>query len=49
MTILMIKVVCSGCGKVRLWDNLKGVATTCWECGGTNKINPEVKVKYNGN
>jgi hypothetical protein len=31
---IMIKVVCSGCGKTRYWDSLADTSTLCCECDG---------------
>ena len=31
---MMFKVVCSNCGKIRLWDNLSECPSHCWECDG---------------
>jgi len=35
-SFFMYKVVCPGCGKVRLWDDLDDVPKSCWECETTN-------------
>ena len=42
--LIMIKVVCSECGKIRLWESLAEATTHCWECAGEH-ILTEVEVK----